>query len=219
MQILLIEDDQLLADGIINALKRASYSILHCQQGQLALNTLRTEKPDLIILDLGLLDMDGLTFLTQIRHQKNTIPVLILTARDGLPDKISGLDKGADDYLTKPFEIQELLARLRVLERRSTQNISSTITIGPVYLDTSAQTVSIDQEPLTLSRREYMLLKALVERCGSIQTKDNLEHKLYSWGEEISSNAIEVHIHNLRKKLPDGFIQTVRGMGYLVKKS
>lgn len=218
MQILLVEDDVLLADGISAALKHAGYTVNHFFQGAHALHAYQINPPDIIILDLGLPDMDGLSLLTKIRNQEYKVPILILTARDGIQDKITGLDKGADDYLTKPFNVEELLARLRVLERRRTHNATATITIGPVCLNTSAHTVTVEQELLNLSRREYMLLKALIERCGTIQTKENLEHKLYSWGEEISSNTIEVHIHNLRKKLPPDFIHTVRGMGYMIKK-
>ena len=142
--------------------------------------------------------------------------VLILTARDSTDAKVQGLDHGADDYLTKPFARAELLARLRVLERRLGNSASATIEVGALRLDTRTQEVDVGGEPLALSRREYMVLKALVEKVGVIQTRDALETRLYGWGEEVASNAIEVHIHHLRKKLPDGFIKTLRGIGYMV---
>jgi two-component system OmpR family response regulator len=219
MQILLVEDDPSLADGMVSALKREGFVVNHVATGELAYSSVSTEPPDIVILDLGLPDMDGLEVLKKIRRKNKNVQVLILTAREALEDKITGLDTGADDYLTKPFEPKELMARLRVLERRLGIASNSTIVIGAVTLDMASHVVMLDGEMLTLSKREYMLLKALMERAGSILTRENLETKLYSWGEELLSNAIDVHIHNLRKKLPDRFIQTVRGMGYMVKKS
>lgn len=216
MQILLVEDDQLLADGIVQALKRHGFAINHVTAGAQALSQVRAEPPDIIVLDLGLPDLDGLDVLKRVRQLRPALPVLILTARDALEMKVKGLDLGADDYLTKPFELDELLARLRVLERRLGSAASAEIRIGPVVLDTAAYKLSVDTRETPLSKREYMLLKALMESAGAIQTKPMLESKLYSWGDEISSNAIEVHIHNLRKKLPPNFIQTVRGIGYTV---
>lgn len=218
MQILLVEDNRLLADGIVSSLKKAGFSVNHVPSGEQALHAIRTEKPDIAILDLGLPDMDGLALLKRVREEKTPIQILILTARDSVQDKVTGLDTGADDYLTKPFETRELLARLRVLERRIGSADSALLIAGPVTLNTASQTASINGSELSLSKREYMLLKALMERTGSIQTREALEAKLYSWGEEVASNAIEVHIHNLRKKLPPEFIRTVRGMGYMVKK-
>lgn len=218
MQILLVEDDALLADGIIGALRKGGYSASHVARGGEALHVIHSEKPEIVILDLGLPDMDGMTLLKSLRAANNPVQVLVLTARDAVHEKVSGLDAGADDYLTKPFETSELLARLRVLERRIGSAGSSRISIGNVTLDTSSHAVTVDGRPLNLPKREYMLLKALMERAGAIQTREALENRLYSWGEEIASNAVEVHIHNLRKKLEPGFIQTVRGMGYMVKK-
>ncbi len=218
MHILLVEDDSLIADGIINALEREMFAVNHVTEGKTALNLINVEPPDILILDLGLPDIDGLEVLKQLRKKNSTLPVLILTARDLLDDKLQGLDSGADDYITKPFELKELIARLRVLERRLSNTNASEISIGDVTLNTTTLQTTLNKESLQLSKREYMLLKALMESAGAIQTKDNLEAKLYSWGEEIASNAIEVHIHNLRKKLPSGFIQTVHGMGYIIKK-
>ena len=218
MHILLVEDDRLLAEGIIKALQRERFTVNHVQEGKAALNHINAEPPDILILDLGLPDIDGLDLLKQLRKNNNTMPVLILTARDLLDDKLTGLDSGADDYITKPFELKELVARLRVLERRLSNINTNEISIGEVSLNTTTMQTVVSGETLRLSKREYMLLKALMESAGAILTKENLEAKLYSWGEEIASNAIEVHIHNLRKKLPVGYIQTVHGMGYIIKK-
>jgi DNA-binding response OmpR family regulator len=161
--------------------------------------------------------MDGMAVLRSARQERFLNPVLILTARDTTLDKVSGLDSGADDYLAKPFEIAELLARLRALERRLGGSKSNDLMIGPVCMDTKSLEVKVSGEALLMSRREYMLLKALMESPNKVQTRDMLDSKLYGWGEEVSSNAVEVHIHNLRKKLPEGFIRTVRGVGYVVK--
>jgi len=163
--------------------------------------------------------MDGLDVLKFVRRKGFPTQVLILSARDSTEAKVKGLDFGADDYLTKPFARAELLARLRVLERRLGNASSALIEVGRLSLNTRQHEVSVDGESLQLSRREYMLLKALVENVGVIQTKESLEAKLYGWGDEVVSNAIEVHIHNLRKKLPENFIKTLRGIGYLVPKA
>ena len=217
MNILLVEDDRLLADGVINALRREGFTINHISDGNTAASQIRAEPPDILILDLGLPGMDGIDVLKAVRRANRQLPVLILTARDRLDDKVAGLDSGADDYLTKPFETRELLARLRVLERRISRAGSAEITVGPVRLNTTTQDTLVEDGPINLTRREYMILKALMQGAGSILSRESLEAKLYTWGEDIASNAIEVHIHHLRKKLPDGFIQTVHGMGYIVR--
>nr|WP_324258469.1 response regulator [Cellvibrio fontiphilus] len=218
MQLLLVEDDSLLAEGIVSALKRAGFAVNWLASGKAACTYLVAEPPDILLLDLGLPDMDGLDILKIVRQKKLRTQVLILTARDSTTDKVAGLDLGADDYLTKPFAVDELLARLRVLERRLGNASSSIISLHEVALNTAQHQVSLAGEPLNLSRREYMLLKALMENIGVIQTRESLEAKLYSWGDEVASNAIEVHIHNLRKKLPGDFIRTIRGIGYMVPK-
>lgn len=218
MQILLVEDDSLLADGIVSALKRAGFAVNWLDNGKAACTQVVAEPPDILLLDLGLPDMDGLEVLKRVRQKKLHTQVLILTARDTTTDKVAGLDSGADDYLTKPFALDELLARLRVLERRLGTASSSVITIASVAVNTAQHEASVGGVPLSLSRREYMLLKALMESAGVIQTREGLEAKLYSWGDEVASNAIEVHIHNLRKKLPADFIRTIRGIGYMVPK-
>jgi len=217
MQILLVEDDLLLADGLKYALKHDGIIVNHVSKGKEAIHVISDFPPDIVILDLGLPDMDGLDVLAQLRKNKVTIPILVLTARGCVEDKVSGLDAGADDYLAKPFDMTELLARIRVLERRiSTTTSSNEIKIGPVSLDTKNMQVILDGNSIVLSKTEYMLLKVLMQNAGRIQTRDNLESRLYSWGEEISSNVLEVHIHHLRKKIGSEFIKTIRGVGYTV---
>jgi len=216
MQILLVEDDRPLARGLQKALQTQGYTVNHVETGKAALHVIATEKPDILVLDIGLPDMSGLEVLKNLRKKDTSLPVLLLTARDSTEDKVAGLDSGADDYLPKPFEMTELLARLRVLERRLTSTKSNTINVGDVSLDTIQQSVTLAGKELEMARREYMLLKSLMENAGRVQTRETLETRLYSWGEEVSSNALEVHIHHLRKKLGDNFIKTIRGVGYKV---
>lgn len=217
MQVLLIEDDVSLAEGLKKSLGSEGFIVNHLTQGGQAIHSVSAAPPDIVVLDLGLPDMDGQAVLKSIRKQDAELPVLILTARASVEDKVAGLDNGADDYLAKPFETDELLARLRVFERRLSSFKHAGISIGSVVMDTKSQSVRVDGQEIDLSRREFMLLKVLMENAGRVQTRDSLESKLYSWGEEIASNAIEVHIHHLRKKLPDQFIKTVRGVGYTIK--
>lgn len=219
MQILVVEDDELLANGMLTAIRRGGWAVDRVGTGREAIAVCDIEHPGIVVLDLGLPDMDGLRVLKHIRHKKLPIQTMILTARDAVDDKVAGLDAGADDYLTKPFNVDELLARLRVLERRLGTADAAEIVLGDITLNTSTNTVSKNLEPLPLSRREYMLLKALMENAGSILTRESLESRLYSWGEEIASNALDVHIHNLRKKIGNDLIQTIRGMGYMVNKA
>ena len=218
MQLLLVEDDMALAEGLQNALKREGFTVNHVTQGLQAISSVKTEAPDILILDIGLPDIDGLEVLKRVRKVNKTLPVLILTARDSLQDKINGLDCGADDYLPKPFETTELFARLRVLERRLSSVQQTEIMLGDVSLDISGHSVQISGNVIDMPRHEYMILKALMENAGRVLTRQQLESKIYSWDEEVSSNALEVHIHNLRKKLPKDFIKTIRGVGYTVKK-
>lgn len=219
MQILLVEDDISLAEGLQQALNREGITVNHVAKGKEAIHIVETFPPDIVLLDLGLPDMDGLEVIKVLRSKKVTTPILILTARSSVQDTVSGLDCGADDYLAKPFEIPELLARIRVLERRiSTTAESNEIIIGSVSIDTRSMQVKIDDREIILSKTEYMLLKALMQNAGRVQTRDNLESQLYSWGEEVSSNALEVHIHHLRKKVGIEFIKTIRGVGYTVNK-
>jgi len=219
MQILLVEDDQSLADGLCKALRNEGFVTNHVAEGKAALHVVDVEPPDIVVLDLGLPDMDGLDVLKSVRRSGSTIPVLILTARSSIDSRVSGLDGGADDYLPKPFEIPELIARLRVIERRLSTSQHSTIRVADISLDTISQQVYRNDEPIELPRREYMVLKMLMENTGKVQTRQQLETRLYSWGEEVSSNAIEVHVHHLRKKLGNNFIKTIRGVGYTIRQS
>lgn len=219
MRILLVEDDLQLARALHQSLRTEGFTVNHVIDAKSALLTVQTNECDMLILDLGLPDMDGLVFLKTIRQQKINIPVLVLTARDSTEDKIKGLDQGADDYLAKPFDVNELIARLRVFERRLGTSSSSIITIGEVSLDCASHELGVQGKLIELSRKEFMLIKALMEQAGRIQSRHQLESKLYEWGEEVASNAVEVHIHHLRKKLPNNFIKTIRGVGYSVKVS
>ncbi len=217
MQILLVEDDHALASALQEALRQQDYAINVVASGEAALYVISTDPPDLVILDLGLPDIDGIEVLKRVRQKQHDLPILLLTARSQVEDKISGLDSGADDYLAKPFEMEELFARLRVLARRLNTSKTAEIAIGEVSLDINLKTVSLGGTELELSRKEYMLLKSLMENAGRVQTRHTLESRLYSWGEEVASNALEVHIHHLRKKLGSDFIKTIRGVGYKVQ--
>jgi len=216
LKLLLIEDDKDLAQGLTHALQKESFVVSNAATGGAAKEQFISFQPDLVVLDLGLPDIDGIDVLKYLRNKHDVTPVLILTARDALDDKVRALDIGADDYLAKPFEMPELLARLRAMSRRIGTASSSEMVIGQVTLDTAAHKVSVGKTEVNLPRKEYMTLKALMESAGRVKTKDMLESNLYSWGEEIGSNAIEVHVSNLRKKLPEGFIKTIRGVGYTI---
>ncbi len=216
MQILFVEDDLPLTRSLQTALKKQGYVVNHVETGAAALHTIRAERPDIVILDIGLPDTDGISVLRTIRKKDTDLPVLLLTARDSVEDKVAGLDSGADDYLSKPFEMTELLARLRVLERRLAAVKTAEINIKGVCLYTLEHRVMLDNKEIELSQKEYMLLKSLMENAGRVQTRSALETRLYNWGEEVESNTIEVHIHYLRKKLGNDFIKTIRGVGYKI---
>ncbi len=219
MQVLLVEDDESLANGLKHALSTKGIIVNHTNKGLDALHFIKTLPPDMMILDLGLPDIDGLEVLKTLRKMKNTLPVLVLSARDSLDEKVMGLDMGADDYLAKPFELPELFARLRVLERRISSNAhSNQIQIGKVWIDTKSMKAKMDNIPIELSKSEFILLKALMQNAGRVLTRDSLEAKLYAWNNEVSSNTLEVHIHHLRKKIKIPFIKTIRGVGYTIYK-
>lgn len=218
MRILLVEDDLPLAQALQQSLRYEGFVVNHVENGKDALAALAIPEHDMAILDLGLPDMDGLQVLKKLRAKKQSTPVIILTARDTIEQRVQGLDFGADDYLVKPFDINELLARLRVIERRLGTADSAVININAVKLDSAAHKVFLNGQELNCSKKEYMVLKALMENAGRIQSREQIEARLYEWGEEVISNAVEVHVHNLRKKLPDKFIQTVRGVGYTISK-
>ncbi len=217
MRLLLVEDDRSLAAGLSLALRNKGFAVNHVARGDHALLAVRTDPPDLMILDLGLPDMDGLDVLRQLRSTNRTLPVLILTARDTTSDKIAGLDLGADDYLAKPFDIDELDARLRAMSRRLGSATGSVLTAGDLSLNLATRELTKGDLPIDLSRREYALLRAFMENRGKVLTREALEGKLYAWGEEVASNALEVHIHHLRRKLGSDAIKTVRGIGYSLR--
>ncbi len=217
MRLLLVEDDRSLAAGLSLALRNKGFAVNHVARGDHALLAIRTDPPDLMILDLGLPDMDGLDVLRQLRSTNRTLPVLILTARDTTSDKIAGLDLGADDYLAKPFDIDELDARLRAMSRRLGSATGSVLTAGDLSLNLATRELTKGDLPIDLSRREYALLRAFMENRGKVLTREALEGKLYAWGEEVASNALEVHIHHLRRKLGSDAIKTVRGIGYSLR--
>lgn len=213
MRALLVEDDPLLGDGIKVALEREGYALDWFTCGKPALEALALEAFSVVILDLGLPDCDGLEVLRRLRQQ-SAMPVLILTARDAVEERIQGLDAGADDYVLKPFDLQELLARLRVVIRRAAGRASSTIDIGTLCIDEARHCVDWQGRGIALSRREFALLIELARQPGQVLSRPRLESLLYGWGEELESNALEVHVHHLRKKLHKEMITTVRGIGY-----
>ncbi len=218
MRLLLAEDDPLLGDGIVTALQREQYSVDWFKDGVSALHAATNETFDLIILDLGLPRMDGFQFLRALRERKLNAPVLVLTARDDVDDRVNTLDLGADDYLVKPFALKELLARLRALHRRHHGQANNVISRGSLVLNIQSHNVELDGTLINLPRREFALLQRLMENQGSILSREQLEQSLYAWDDEIGSNTIEVHIHYLRKKLGNDVIRTVRGMGYTIDK-
>lgn len=214
MKILLVEDDALLGDGIRSGLTISAFAVDWVGNGAAALNALGADDYDACILDLGLPGKDGITVLRELRRRGGRTPVLVLTARDTPEDKVAGLDSGADDYLTKPFDLGELVARLRALIRRAKGVVSPVLEHGGVTLDPVTQRVSRAGEDVALSGREYALLLEFMTHPRHIRSRRQLEERLYAWGEEAGSNTIEVYIHHLRKKLGAGIIETLRGRGY-----
>ncbi len=214
MRILLAEDDPMIGDSLCKGLRGEGFTVDWVQDGRSAELALETTSYALVLLDLGLPKKDGLAVLHGWRRRDLTVPVLILTARDAVPDRVKGLDSGADDYLVKPFDLSELLARMRALLRRQAGRVRELVEIGGVRLDPAAHTVEYQGQPVALSAREFALLHALLEQPGVVLSREQLEEQLYGWGEEVESNTIEVHIHNLRRKLSPGVIRTVRGVGY-----
>lgn len=217
MRLLLAEDDPLLGDGLRTALQKEGYTVEWLKNGEQALQAILQESFTAVILDLGLPGMDGLDVLRQLRHRQSAVPVLVLTARDAVQDRVSGLDLGGDDYLTKPFDLEELSARLRSLIRRSQGRSNPVIEHGDIVLDPAAQTVLQNDRPVELSLKEFTVLRYLLEHKGHIVARQKLEDVLYGWEKGVESNALEVHIHNLRKKLGKQLISTERGVGYVVK--
>jgi two-component system response regulator QseB len=221
MRILLVEDDGALGDGIHKGLKQYGYTVDWLTDGRTALSSIKTETFDVILLDLNLPGLPGLTVLREMRAAGITTPVLILTARHTIEDKVKGLDSGADDYLSKSLlELDELSARIRALQRRFSSNRAAPLlTYRDIELDPSSFSVTLKGQAISLSRREFSLLQKLLENAGHVVSRDSLNQCLYGWGDEIDSNTLEVHVHNLRKKLVDThFIRTIRGVGYMAEK-
>ncbi len=218
MRILLVEDDPLLGDGVCAGLRRDNNSVDWVKNGETALSAIAGTAYDCVILDIGLPKMSGLDVLRQLRDSENSVPVLILTAHDDISDRVKGLDAGADDYLIKPFEFAELCARLRALTRRARGTASESIKYKNISINTTAHTVNYNEIAVELSRREFTLLVEMITNQGRVLSRQHLEQKLYSWGDEIESNTIEVYIHHLRKKLYSDLIKTIRGIGYIVAK-
>lgn len=216
MRVLLAEDDKMIGAAVVEALKDAAYAVDWVRDGGLALEATRSETYDLALLDLGLPEVDGLDVLKTIRAANVKLPVIILTARDALDDRIRGLDLGADDYLIKPFEIQELLARMRAVIRREGSGASPILSNGKILLDPATREASFYGENAILSAREFALLQALLLRPGVILSRADLEGHIYGWSEEVESNAVEFLIHAIRKKLGASAIRNVRGVGWMV---
>ena len=216
MRILLAEDDPLLGDGLRAGLRQLGFQVDWVRDGVAAERELRAEPYAAAVLDLGLPLKEGMAVLASIRRAAVTTPVLVLTARDAVPDRIRGLDLGADDYVVKPVDLHELAARLRALVRRAHGQPEERLVAQDVVLDPASRTVQRGGAPVTLPAREFDLLHALMLNAGRVLSREQLEQHLYSWGQEVDSNAVEVHVHHLRRKLGNDLIQTVRGVGYIV---
>lgn len=216
MRILLAEDDPLLGDGLRAGLRQLGFQVDWVRDGEAADRELRLQPYAAAVLDLGLPHKDGMQVIAAIRRADIKLPVLVLTARDAVSDRVRGLDVGADDYVVKPVDLFELAARLRALVRRAHGHPNETLTAGGVTLDAAARSVQRAGRPVSLSAREFDLLHALLLNAGRVLSREQLEQHLYSWGREVESNTIEVHVHHLRRKLGSGLIQTVRGVGYVL---
>jgi len=216
MRILLAEDDPLLGDGLRAGLRQQGFQVDWVRDGPAAERELRAQPYAAAVLDLGLPLKDGMDVLASVRRAGLSLPVLVLTARDAVPDRVRGLNTGADDYVVKPIDLQELAARLRALVRRAHGQAQGCLSAQDVVLDPAAHTVEQAGRPVVLAQREFATLQALLLNAGRVLSREQLEQHLYSWGHEVESNAVEVHIHHLRRKLGAGLIQTVRGVGYVL---
>jgi len=216
MRILLVEDDKLLGDGVQAGLAQSGFIVDWVRDGVAAELSLKTGEYAGVVLDLGLPRLSGLELLERLRRSGDKVPVLILTARDRVEDRIKGLDGGADDYLIKPFDLHELAARLRALVRRASGAAAPKLLVAGIELDPAARSVSFRGRPVELSVREFALLQELMLNAGRVLSREQLAQRLYAWGEEIESNAIKVHVHHLRRKLAPELVRTVRGVGYLL---
>jgi DNA-binding response OmpR family regulator len=219
MRLLLVEDDTMIGEAVLDLLRAEHYAVDWVRDGEMAATASQSENYDLILLDLGLPRRDGLDVLRELRARKNRVPVLIATARDSVRQRVEGLDAGADDYILKPYDLDELLARIRALLRRAAGRAEPVYEHLGVSINTATREVTAQGEPVVLSAREWAVLEPLIARPGMVLSRAQLEEKLYSWKDDINSNAIEVYIHGLRKKLGANIIQNVRGVGYLVPKA
>lgn len=219
MRILLVEDDLMIGEAVSMALKDAAYAVDWVQDGATASQTLEVGEHQVLLLDVGLPKRDGFEVLRRLRSTGKSLPVIIITARDRIEDRITGLDLGADDYLVKPFDVNELLARLRAVIRRQGGQAAPVLTNGQLSLDPATREASCGDTTVVLTPREFALLQALLLRPGAILTRSELEERIYGWNEEVESNAIDFLIHSVRRKLGAGAIKNVRGAGWLVEKS
>lgn len=218
MRLLLVEDDSMIGEAVLDLLRAEQYAVDWVRDGDAADMALRTQAYDLVLLDLGLPQRDGLTVLRDLRARKNRTPVLVATARDAVAQRIEGLDAGADDYVLKPYDLDELLARIRALLRRAAGRAEPVYEHQGVSINPATREVTVRGTPVVLSGREWAVLEPLIARPGMVLSRQQLEDKLYGWGDEVSSNAVEVYIHGLRKKLGADLVLNVRGVGYLVPK-
>ncbi|MGZ8161804.1 MAG: response regulator [Methylobacter sp.] len=216
MRLLLVEDDEILGDGLVAGLKMEGYAVDWLTNGKLADEALKINAYELIVLDLNLPDMDGMDILRALRARKDETPVLVLTAKDTIPDRVLGLDSGADDFVIKPFDLHEVCARLRALARRHEGRSAPNIEHKGIVLDPASHQVTLHNEKVDLSQKEFEILSFLMSNIGRVISRARLEESLYSWNSDIESNTVEVHIHYLRKKLDPTLIRTVRGVGYII---
>jgi two-component system OmpR family response regulator len=219
MRLLLVEDDTMIGEAVLDLLRAEHYAVDWVRDGEMADTALRTQTYDLVLLDLGLPRRDGLAVLRELRARKDRTPVLVATARDAVAQRIEGLDAGADDYVVKPYDLDELLARIRALVRRAAGRAEPVYEHLGVSLNPATREASVQGQPVVLSAREWAVLEPLIARPGVLLSRAQLEGKLYGWKDEISSNAVEVYIHGLRRKLGAGLIQNVRGVGYMVPRA
>ncbi len=216
MRLLLVEDDVMIGNSVRAGLRQDGLTVDWVQDGRAAELAIANDVYDVLLLDLGLPKKDGLDVLVALRRRGNKMPVLILTARDAVADRVKGLDAGADDYLVKPFDLDELAARIRALLRRQSGRADPILQAGDLTLNPATHEAQLRGKPIALSAREFALLAALLDRPGAVLSREQLEEKLYGWNEEVESNTVEVYVHSLRKKLGQDFIKNVRGVGYMV---
>lgn len=219
MRLLLVEDDTMIGEAVLDLLRAEKYAVDWVKDGVMAETALAAQQYDLVLLDLGLPRRDGLEVLRNLRARKSRIPVLVATARDGVPQRIAGLDAGADDYVLKPYDLDELLARIRALLRRAAGRAEPSYDYKGVRITPATREVTVNDQAVVLSAREWAVLEPLIARPGMVLSRAQLEEKLYGWKDEISSNAVEVYIHGLRRKLGADLIQNVRGVGYMVPRA